>query len=178
MNLVVVESPSKARTIKKFLGPDFKVSASLGHIKDLPQKELGVDLLNGFAPQYRLISGKKKVVDEIRKDAEKAQQVYIATDPDREGEAIAAHIAESIANFHPSPHRVLFYEITRNSVRQAIENPGIIDKNKVDAQVARRIVDRLVGYKVSPFIWKTVAKGLSAGRVQSVALRLVCERET
>lgn len=178
MNLVVVESPSKARTIKKFLGPDFKVSASLGHIKDLPQKELGVDLLNGFAPQYRLISGKKKVVDEIRKDAEKAQQVYIATDPDREGEAIAAHIAESIANFHPSPHRVLFYEITRNSVRQALENPGVIDKNKVDAQVARRIVDRLVGYKVSPFIWKTVAKGLSAGRVQSVALRLVCERET
>lgn len=177
MNLIVVESPSKARTIKKYLGGNFQVAASLGHIKDLPPRELGVDIQHNFAPRYRLISGKKKVVDCIRKLAEKANQVYIATDPDREGEAIAAHLAEIIAESHPSPRRVLFYEITRRSVQQAIESPGVIDQNKVDAQIARRVVDRLVGYQVSPFIWKTVAKGLSAGRVQSVALRLICERE-
>ncbi|MCX6639742.1 MAG: type I DNA topoisomerase [bacterium] len=177
MNLVIVESPSKASTIKKFLGDDYKVTASLGHIKDLPEKELGVDLSRDFAPHYRIIPSKNKVVETIRQLAESAERVYIATDPDREGEAIAAHIAEIIHKTHPKPYRALFYEITRNAVQKAIATPGIIDVQKVDAQVARRVVDRLVGYQVSPFIWKTVAKGLSAGRVQSVALRMICERE-
>lgn len=177
MNLVIVESPSKARTIKKFLGPNFKVAASAGHIKDLPQKELGVDLKNNFKPSYQFITGKKQFINSIRKLAEEADQVYIATDPDREGEAIAAHVAEVIAQFHASPHRALFYEITRSAVQRAITASGEIDQRKVDAQIARRVVDRLVGYQVSPFVWKTVAKGLSAGRVQSVALRLICERE-
>ncbi len=177
MNLVIVESPSKAHTIKKFLGQDFEVSASRGHIKDLPRKVLGVNLQSDFAPSYEIVPGKKKVIDEIRQAAEKADQVYIATDPDREGEAIAAHVAEIIRKSHPSPHRVLFHEVTQEAVRKAVESPVTIDWRKVDAQIARRVVDRLVGYQVSPFIWKTVAKGLSAGRVQSVALRLICERE-
>ncbi len=177
MNLIIVESPSKAKTIKKFLGPNFEVTASLGHIKDLPQKALGVNIDDDFKPEYKPIPNKKKVIDAIKNLAGKAEQVYIATDPDREGEAIGAHVAEIIAKTHPNPHRALFYEITRNSVQQAVADPGVIDKRKVDAQIARRVVDRLVGYKVSPFIWKTVAKGLSAGRVQSVALRLICERE-
>jgi DNA topoisomerase-1 len=178
MNLVIVESPSKARTIKKFLGPDFEVTASSGHIKDLPQKDLGVDVENNFTPSYHFIPNKKKFIESIRKLARQADQVYIATDPDREGEAIAAHVAEVIRETHSSPHRALFFEITRNAVQRAITSSGTIDQRKVDAQIARRVVDRLVGYQVSPFIWKTVAKGLSAGRVQSVALRLVCERET
>ncbi|HEX7344713.1 MAG TPA: type I DNA topoisomerase, partial [bacterium] len=177
MKLVVVESPSKANTIKKYLGQSFKVAASLGHIKDLPQKALGVDIRNNFAPSYLPVPGKKKVIEQLRQAAQEADQVYIATDPDREGEAIAAHIAELIAEMHPSPHRVLFHEITRKAVQEAIKNPGRIDQRKVEAQIARRVVDRLVGYQVSPLIWKTVAKGLSAGRVQSVALRLICERE-
>lgn len=177
MNLVIVESPSKARTIKKFVGDNFKVAASLGHIKDLPQKSLGVDIQRDFKPRYEILAGKKKVVEEIRQAAQKAEQVYIATDPDREGEAIAAHVAEVISSIHPHPYRSLFHEITRSAVRQAIQSPQKIDQRKVDAQIARRVVDRLVGYQVSPFIWKTVARGLSAGRVQSVALRLVCERE-
>ncbi|TKJ41529.1 DNA topoisomerase I [candidate division LCP-89 bacterium B3_LCP] len=177
MNLIVVESPSKARTIKKFLGSGFEVTASSGHIKDLPRKDLGVDILHDFKPSYGLISGKKGFVDTIRKLAQKADRVYIATDPDREGEAIAAHVAEIIAKSHPDPKRALFYEITRDSVRKAISESGEIDYHKVDAQIARRVLDRLVGYKVSPFLWKTIAKNLSAGRVQSVALRLICERE-
>jgi len=177
MNLVIVESPSKAKTIKKFLGSNFEVAASAGHIKDLPPKTLGIDIEHDFIPQYELISGKKKFVESIQKLASRADQVYIATDPDREGEAIGAHVAELISQYHSKPHRALFYEITRNSVQQAISKPSYIDANKVDAQVARRVVDRLVGYKVSPFIWKTVAKGLSAGRVQSVALRMICDRE-
>ncbi|RJP76561.1 MAG: type I DNA topoisomerase [Candidatus Zixiibacteriota bacterium] len=177
MNLVIVESPAKAHTIKKFLGRDFEVTASLGHIKDLPQKTLGVDVAHDFAPRYESVPGKKKVVDHIRQAAANADRVYIATDPDREGEAIASHVADVIRKSHPRPHRVLFQEITRHAVQKAIDTPGLIDQRKVDAQIARRVVDRLVGYQVSPFIWKTVAKGLSAGRVQSVTLRLVCERE-
>ncbi len=177
MNLVIVESPSKAKTIKKFLGKDFEIAASLGHIKDLPTKVLGVDVDGDFKPQYEWIPNKKKVIEEIRKLAAKADRVYIATDPDREGEAIGAHVAEIISKHHSNPHRALFYEITFHSVKQAVEKPGVIDRQKVDAQIARRVVDRLVGYKVSPYIWKTVAKGLSAGRVQSVTLRLICERE-
>ena len=177
MNLVIVESPSKAKTIQKYLAQDFKVAASLGHIKDLPQKMLGVDIRNNFAPYYVPVAGKKKVIENLRKAAETADQIYIATDPDREGEAIAAHVAEIVAARHPAPHRVLFHEITRSAVQRAIKSPGKIDQRKVDAQIARRVVDRLVGYQVSPLIWKTVAKGLSAGRVQSVTLRLICERE-
>ncbi|MFH1861213.1 MAG: type I DNA topoisomerase [bacterium] len=177
MNLVIVESPTKASTIRKFLDRGFQVTASSGHIKDLPEKALGVDILKNFAPQYQAISNKKKIIENIRQKAQEAQLVYIATDPDREGEAIAAHIAEVISDLHPTPHRVLFHEITSSAVRAAIRAPQKVDQNKVDAQIARRVMDRLVGYQVSPLIWKTVAKGLSAGRVQSVALRLVCERE-
>jgi DNA topoisomerase I len=177
MNLIIVESPAKAHTIKKFLGAQFKVTASLGHIKDLPQKTLGVEVDKNFKTRYEVVPGRKKVVDAIREAAASADRVYIATDPDREGEAIAAHVAEIIRDSHETPYRVLFHEITRSAVQHAIDHPIAIDHNKVDAQIARRVVDRLVGYQVSPFIWKTVAKGLSAGRVQSVALRLVCERE-
>lgn len=178
MNLIIVESPSKARTIKKFLGPDFEIEASFGHIKDLPEKVLGVDKKNDFTPQYVIIPKQKKTVEAIRRSAEKAEKVFIATDPDREGEAIAFHVAEIISGAHPSPYRSLFYEITLSSVRDAIESPISIDKHKVDAQIARRVMDRLLGYEISPLLWKTVRKGLSAGRVQSVALRLICERET
>jgi len=177
MKLVVVESPSKAKTIKKYLGQSYQVAASLGHIKDLPQKSLGVDVHNNFAPSYQPVPGKKKVIEQLRQAALAADQVYIATDPDREGEAIASHVAELISEKHPFPQRVLFHEITRKAVQEAIKSPRQIDQRKVDAQIARRVVDRLVGYQVSPLIWKTVAKGLSAGRVQSVALRLICERE-
>lgn len=177
MNLIIVESPSKANTIKKFLGQDYSVTASVGHIKDLPQKALGIEIKNDFKPQYVPVAGKKKTIEAIRRAARDAERVFIATDPDREGEAIAAHVAEVIKPYHPEPSRVLFHEITRDAVRKAIATPGTIDQRKVDAQIARRVVDRLVGYQVSPFIWKTVAKGLSAGRVQSVALRLICERE-
>ncbi len=177
MNLIIVESPSKANTIKKFLGQAYNVTASVGHIKDLPEKALGVEIENDFKPQYVPVSGKKKTIEAIRHAAREAERVFIATDPDREGEAIAAHVAEVIKPYHPQPARVLFHEITKDAVRKAIAEPGVIDQRKVDAQVARRVMDRLVGYQVSPFIWKTVAKGLSAGRVQSVALRLICERE-
>ncbi len=177
MNLIVVESPSKAKTIEKFLGKDFQVAASAGHIKDLPKKSLGVDILHDFAPRYEWMPDKKKYIENIRRLARQAEQVYIATDPDREGEAIAAHVAEIVADRHPQPKRALFYEITCDAVQRAVSKPEVIDKRKVNAQIARRVMDRLVGYKVSPLIWKTVAKGLSAGRVQSVALRLICERE-
>lgn len=178
-SLVIVESPAKAKTINKILGKDFGVKASVGHIKDLPKKELGVDVDKNFAPQYLIIPGKEKVVKELKSEAKKAETVYIATDPDREGEAIAAHIAEEItpAKGNKKIFRVTFNEITDRAVREAIDHPGEIDANKVDAQQARRILDRLVGYNLSPFLWKKVRRGLSAGRVQSVAVRLVVDRE-
>lgn len=181
--LVIVESPAKAKTINKILGKDFGVKASVGHVKDLPKKELGVDVENSFAPTYDVIPGKEKIVRELKSEAKKADIVYIATDPDREGEAIAYHIAEEITPSRKTKgsakkiYRVAFHEITEKAVKEAINNPGEIDINKVEAQQARRVLDRLVGYKLSPFLWKKVRRGLSAGRVQSVAVRLVVERE-
>ncbi len=174
--LVVVESPAKARTINKYLGRNFVVKASLGHIKDLPKNTLGVDLENNFEPVYELIPAKKKVVQELKQAAKQASALYLAADPDREGEAICEHLAEELGGKKPV-HRVLFNEITKKSIEQAFRNPGKIDEHLVAAQQARRILDRLVGYKISPLLWDKVRRGLSAGRVQSVALRLVVERE-
>ena len=178
-SLVVVESPAKAKTIAKYLGKDYTVKASVGHLMDLPKIKLGVDIENNFEPKYIVIKGKAPVVKELRSAAKKADRVLIATDPDREGEAIAAHVAEVISNSSKNSevYRVLFNEITKKTILQAIEHPGKIDANKVDAQQARRILDRLVGYQISPILWKKVRRGLSAGRVQSVALRLIVERE-
>jgi DNA topoisomerase-1 len=176
--LVVVESPAKAKTIAKYLGSGFAVKATVGHIRDLPTKTLGIDLENGFEPEYVTIPGKEKTVAELKASAKSARAVYIATDPDREGEAIAWHVQSQIKGRSAPPiRRVLFHEITKDAVLRAIEHAGEIDQKKVDAQQARRVLDRLVGYKASPVLWKTVKKGLSAGRVQTVALRLLVERE-
>ncbi len=176
-SLVIVESPTKARTISKFLGKDFDVKSSMGHVRDLPTKDLGVDVEHGFRPEYTVLDGKEKVVKELRALAGKADAVYLATDPDREGEAIAWHVAEVMGVAPERTHRITFHEITRGAINQALEHPATIDMKKVDAQQARRVLDRLVGYQVSPLLWKTVRRGLSAGRVQSVALRMICERE-
>ena len=178
-SLVIVESPAKAKTIGKYLGKDFTVKASVGHIMDLPKSKLGVDIDKDFQPTYIQIKGKAKVVNELKAAAKKADRVLIATDPDREGEAIAAHVAEVVTGkIGPEAvYRVLFNEITKKAILQAIEHPGKVDANKVDAQQARRVLDRLVGYQISPLLWKKVRRGLSAGRVQSVAVRLICERE-
>ena len=184
--LVIVESPAKARTIGKYLGPGYRVRASVGHIRDLPERELGVDVERGFEPRYVTIRGKGKVIQELKREAQNAEEIILATDPDREGEAIAYHVAEQLGynsdgkrkrGTAPRFHRVLFHEITRDAVRRALENPGTIDMRKVEAQQARRILDRLVGYQVSPLLWKPIRPGLSAGRVQTVALRLIAERE-
>lgn len=178
-SLVIVESPAKAKTIAKYLGRNFTVKASVGHIMDLPKSKLGVDLEKNFEPTYIVIKGKGPVVKELKAEAKKADRILLATDPDREGEAIAAHVAEAIAGSikHEEVYRVLFNEITKKAILVAIERAGKVDVNKVDAQQARRILDRLVGYQISPLLWKKVRRGLSAGRVQSVALRLICERE-
>jgi len=176
-SLVIVESPAKAKTIKKYLGNDFEVKSSKGHIKDLPVKELGVDIKNNFEPKYEIIKGKSSILKEIKKASEQAESIYLAPDPDREGEAIAWHIAEEIKSKNKNIHRAVFNEITKNAVQNAIKNPQKLDENLYLAQKARRILDRLVGYKISPILWKKVRKGLSAGRVQSVAVRLICERE-
>jgi DNA topoisomerase-1 len=176
-NLVIVESPAKAKTLGKYLGRDFQVKASVGHIVDLPKSKLGVDIKKDFAPDFHVIQAKKKVIDELKKAAKGKENIYLASDPDREGEAIAWHIADQIAKNHKRVHRVLINEITRKAVQDAIANPQELDRNKFDAQIARRILDRLVGYKISPLLWNKVRRGLSAGRVQSVAVRLVCERE-
>jgi len=176
-SLVIVESPSKAKTINKYLGSNFIVKASIGHIRDLPESRLGVETEKQFEPEYVTIKGKQKTIAELKKIAKNSDAIYIATDPDREGEAIAWHIAEAIGE-NKIIHRALFNEITHKAIQAAIDNPIPIDINKVDAQQARRVLDRLVGYKVSPFLWKTLFKGnLSAGRVQSVALKLIAERE-
>ena len=174
--LVVVESPAKARTINKYLGPKFLVKASLGHIKDLPKRTLGVNLEKDFEPVYEVIPTKQKVVQELKQAARQASAIYLAADPDREGEAICEHLAEELGN-HKPVHRVLFNEITQKGIEQAFRNPTQIDEHLVAAQQARRILDRLVGYQISPLLWDRVRRGLSAGRVQSVALRLVVERE-
>jgi len=174
-NLVIVESPAKAKTINKFLGKDFRVESCYGHIKDLPRKNLGIDIENGFKPTYRIIPGKGKVVKKLKDLSSQMEKIYLATDLDREGEAISWHLSQEIA--HPDKARIIFNQVTRKAIREAIENPGQIDLNKVDAQQGRRLLDRLVGYKISPLLWEKVKRGLSAGRVQSVAVRLICERE-
>ena len=176
-SLVIVESDAKSKTINRFLGKDFIVKASIGHIKNLPKNRLGVDLENHFEPEYITIRGRGKILKELKRLAASSDQVYLATDPDREGEAIAQHLAQEIRASNDQVHRILFYEITEKVVQKAVQHPKDINIDKVEAQIARRVMDRIVGYKVSPFLWKTVFRGLSAGRVQSVALRLVCERE-
>ena len=177
-SLIIVESPAKARTIKKYLGSDYTVKASVGHVKDLPKRRLGIDTARNFAPEYVTIQGKKQVLQELRSEAKKASQVFLAPDPDREGEAIAWHIASELNQTSPDQvYRVLLNEITRKGVSEALQNPGRIDEHKVSAQQARRLLDRLVGYKISPLLWQNVQGGLSAGRVQSVALRIICDRE-
>jgi DNA topoisomerase-1 len=176
-SLIIVESPTKIRTIRKILGKDYDIIASMGHVRDLPKTRLGVDIDNGFQPQYQIIKEKKAVIASIKKAAEKAEKILLAQDPDREGEAISWHIAALLNEKEDRIYRVLFNEITRRGVLEGIRNVDRIDTRKVNAQQARRILDRLVGYMVSPILWKTLAKGLSAGRVQTVALRLICERE-
>ncbi|MBM3790932.1 MAG: type I DNA topoisomerase, partial [Acidobacteria bacterium] len=179
-SLVIVESPAKARTIGKFLGREYTVKASVGHIKDLPKSKLGVDVENGFQPSYTVIPAKAKVVRELRQAAKSSDAVYLAADPDREGEAICQHLAEELGTGRASRkvYRVLFHEITKKAVQEAFHRPGQINPHKVAAQQARRVLDRLVGYKVSPLLWDKVRRGLSAGRVQTVALRLIVERES
>lgn len=177
-NLLIVESPAKTKTLSRFLGKDFNILATIGHIRDLPKSKLGVDPENNFNPEYKVIKGKEKVIKELTKASQKATTIYLAPDPDREGEAIAWHVEESIKDKSKGEIvRVTFNEITKKAVTEAIKNPHQINMNLVNAQQARRVLDRIVGYTVSPFLWSTVARNLSAGRVQSVALRLVCERE-
>jgi DNA topoisomerase I len=176
-NLVIVESPAKAKTLEKYLGRDFQVKASVGHVVDLPKSKLGVDIKKNFTPDFHVIQAKKKVIDDLKKAAKGKEKIYLASDPDREGEAIAWHIADQVAKNHKNVHRVLINEITKKAVQDAIANPLELDRNKFDAQIARRVLDRLVGYQLSPLLWNKVRRGLSAGRVQSVAVRLVCERE-
>jgi DNA topoisomerase-1 len=175
--LVVVESPAKVRTIKKYLGTDYNVAATIGHIKDLPRREMGIDVENGFIPEYTPIAGKQAVIQQLKKAAGSAEDIYLAPDPDREGEAIAWHTAEVLKKKGRRFHRVLFHELTKDGIQKAIAAPETLDKNKYEAQQARRILDRLVGYQVSPLLWRKVKGGLSAGRVQTVALRIICERE-
>jgi len=176
-NLVIVESPAKAKTIEKFLGKNYKVLASIGHIRDLPKSKMGVDIEDNFEPKYINIRGKGDVIKLLKKEAKKADRVYLATDPDREGEAIAWHLSYILGIDEKEPCRVTFHEITKEAVKNAVKNPKMIDLNLVDAQQARRVLDRLVGYTISPILWRKVKKGLSAGRVQSVATRLICDKE-
>ena len=176
-SLVIVESPAKAKTIKKFLGPNYTVKASIGHIIDLPKSKLGVDIDNNFNPQYITIRGKGDVLKEIKSEAKKADKVFLATDPDREGEAISWHLSNALNIDNDTTCRIEFNEITKNAIKHAIKNPRKIDMHLVDAQQARRVLDRLVGYQISPLLWRKMRKGLSAGRVQSVATKLIKERE-
>ncbi|MFB3924824.1 MAG: type I DNA topoisomerase [Syntrophales bacterium] len=175
--LIIVESPTKVKTIKKYLGSDFDVRASVGHIKDLPKSKLGIDIENRFEPTYKIIDNKKKIITELKKAAKKADTIYLAPDPDREGEAIAWHISQEIGDGHKNIYRVLFNDLTKNTMLSAIKNPQKLNFHKYEAQQARRILDRLVGYQISPILWEKVKRGLSAGRVQSVAVRLICDRE-
>src|SRR3954463_16566336 len=175
--LVVVESPAKAKTINKYLGRDFKVVASMGHIRDLPKSKLGVAVDDDFTEEYESIPSRKKVIKELKDAAKDATDIYVATDPDREGEAIGWHLAQELGSKKRKIHRLMFNEITKKAVQEALKHPGTIDLKMVDAQQARRVLDRLVGYKISPILWDKVRRGLSAGRVQSVALKLICDRE-
>ncbi len=176
-SLVVVESPAKAKTINKILGKDFVVKPCMGHVRDLPPKELGIDVEDGFKPRYVTIRGKGKILSGLRKAAQAADTTYLATDPDREGEAIAWHVAQAISRKDDNVKRILFNEITPKAVRESLEHSSVLDLHKVDAQQARRVLDRLVGYEISPLLWKVIHSGLSAGRVQSVAVRLICDRD-
>ena len=173
-NLVIVESPAKAKTIGKYLGPGYEVKASMGHVRDLPKSKLGVDVEHGFELNYQ---GKEEVIDELKKSAKKSEKVFLATDPDREGEAISWHLKEMLGIPDDKTYRVTFNEITKKVVNDSIAHPRAIDMDLVNAQQARRVLDRIVGYQISPLLWKKIRRGLSAGRVQSVATRLVCERE-
>jgi DNA topoisomerase I len=174
-SLIIVESPAKARTLKRFLGDGYDVRASMGHVRDLPEKTLSVDVDAGFKPTYEVVESRRKTLGELRTAVGRDREVILASDPDREGEAIAWHLSEAL-HLH-NPKRIEFHEITAEAVRRALASPREIDMNLVNAQQARRIVDRLVGYRLSPFLWSKVQKGISAGRVQSVALRLVVDRE-
>ncbi|QIB69969.1 type I DNA topoisomerase [Aminipila butyrica] len=176
-NLVIVESPSKAKTIGKFLGSRYKVVASVGHVRDLPKSKLGIDIENNFDPQYIAIRGKGDVIKAMRQEAKKADKIYLATDPDREGEAISWHIAHLLGIDPENACRIVFNEITKNAIQTAVKNPRNIDTKLVDAQQARRVLDRLVGYQISPLLWRKIRRGLSAGRVQSAALKMICDRE-
>lgn len=176
-DLIIVESPAKAKTIAKFLGRKYRVTASMGHVRDLPRSQFGVDIENNFEPRYITIRGKGKILNELRKEARKARRVLLATDPDREGEAIAWHLSTALDLDPAGPLRIVFNEITKDAVKEGVNQPRPINTDLVDAQQARRILDRLVGYKLSPFLWRKVRRGLSAGRVQSVAVRLICDRE-
>ena len=176
-NLVIVESPAKAKTIGKYLGPGYQVKASMGHVRDLPKSKLGVDVEHDFALDYQPIKGKEEVIDDLQKAAKKSEKVFLATDPDREGEAISWHLKELLQIPDDKTYRVTFNEITKKVVNESIAAPRAIDQNLVNAQQARRVLDRLVGYQISPLLWKKIRRGLSAGRVQSVATRLVAERE-
>ncbi len=176
-NLVIVESPAKAKTIEKFLGKDFKVESSFGHIADLPSKELGVDVDNDFQPKYIVDKDKQALVKKLKDLADKAETIWLASDEDREGEAISWHLAEELGLDKKKTKRIVFNSVTKSAIQKAIENPREINYNLVNAQQARRVLDRLVGYELSPVLWKKIKPGLSAGRVQSVAVRLIVERE-
>jgi len=200
MNLIIVESPTKARTLNRFLGKDFHVEATLGHIKDLPKSKLSVDVEHNFKPDYVVVEKREKEIKKLQSEAKKAKMIFLATDPDREGEAIAKHVEEVIRgqglevrgksseaskrktklqalSSNVLIKRIVFHEITKEAVEEAIKNPGKVNKDLVNAQIARRVLDRLVGYKLSPLLWRKVRRGLSAGRVQSVVVRLIVERE-
>ncbi|MBU1159809.1 type I DNA topoisomerase, partial [Patescibacteria group bacterium] len=177
MRLIIVESPTKAKTISKFLDDDFKIESSYGHIRDLPKSKLGIDTENNFEPKYVIPTKARKRVNELKKESEKSQEIILATDEDREGEAISWHLVHALGLEENKTKRIVFHEITERAIKDALKNPREIDLNLVDAQQARRILDRLVGYELSPFLWKKVFKGLSAGRVQSVAVRLIVDRE-
>ena len=175
--LVIVESPSKAKTIGKYLGSTYKVIASVGHVRDLPKSKMGINIENDFEPEYIQIRGKGELIKELKKEAQEASKVYLATDPDREGEAISWHLCHILGLDPKEPVRVTFNEITKDTVKAAIKQPRPIDLSLVDAQQARRVLDRLVGYEISPILWRKVRKGLSAGRVQSATLKIICDRE-
>ena len=175
--LVIVESPHKATMIKKYLGKSYDVTASVGHIRDLPAAKLSVDIKNDFAPKYAIVKGKEKLVKELKEKAANADEILLATDPDREGEAISWHLMQALKEDPKKMHRITFNEITKTAVKSSIKQARELDMDLVDAQQARRMLDRMVGYQISPLLWAKVKRGLSAGRVQSVALRIVCDRE-
>ena len=176
-SLVIVESPAKAKTIGKYLGDGYEVKACMGHLRDLPKSKIGVDIEHDFEPDYKPIKGKEDIISDLKKSAKKSEYVYLATDPDREGEAISWHLKELLDLPDDKARRVTFNEITKKVVSESIQKPREIDQNLVDAQQARRILDRIVGYQLSPLLWKKIRRGLSAGRVQSVAMRMVAERD-